>query len=101
MSLAYELSSTYPDIHLALRLGEDHLAHHRDAAFVEEHVFRATEPEPVHPEVPGHARLGRGVGVGPHPEVAGYYATRAGATDKWLHGMNKLQQRLEDKESTR
>lgn len=37
----------------------------------------------------------------PHPEVAGYYAARAGATDKWLHGMNKLQQRLEDKESTR
>ncbi|KXO92009.1 dehydrogenase [Tsukamurella pulmonis] len=37
----------------------------------------------------------------PHPEVAGYYATRAGATDKWLHGMNKLQQRLEEKESTR
>ena len=37
----------------------------------------------------------------PHPEVAGYYAVRATATDKWLHGMNKLQQRLETKEGDR
>ncbi|NMD56095.1 MULTISPECIES: SDR family NAD(P)-dependent oxidoreductase [Tsukamurella] len=37
----------------------------------------------------------------PHPEVGGYYAARASATDKWLHGMNKLQQRLETKETTR
>ncbi len=31
----------------------------------------------------------------PHPEVAGYYATRAVETDRWLNGMNKLQQRLD------
>jgi NAD(P)-dependent dehydrogenase (short-subunit alcohol dehydrogenase family) len=31
----------------------------------------------------------------PHPEVAGYYALRAGDTDKWLRGMNRLQQRIE------
>lgn len=31
----------------------------------------------------------------PHPEVAGYYAARAGDTDKWLRGMNRLQQRIE------
>ena len=31
----------------------------------------------------------------PHPEVAGYYAMRAGDTDKWLRGMNRLQQRIE------
>jgi NAD(P)-dependent dehydrogenase (short-subunit alcohol dehydrogenase family) len=31
----------------------------------------------------------------PHPEVARYYANRAGSTDRWLAGMNKLQQRLE------
>jgi NAD(P)-dependent dehydrogenase (short-subunit alcohol dehydrogenase family) len=31
----------------------------------------------------------------PHPEVAGYYALRAGDTDKWLHGMNRLQQRID------
>lgn len=34
----------------------------------------------------------------PHPEVADYYAVRATATDKWIHGMNKLQQRVEAKE---
>jgi NAD(P)-dependent dehydrogenase (short-subunit alcohol dehydrogenase family) len=31
----------------------------------------------------------------PHPEVAGYYANRAGDTDTWLDGMNRLQQKLE------
>ncbi|MGI5131351.1 SDR family oxidoreductase [Pseudonocardia sp. CA-107938] len=31
----------------------------------------------------------------PHPEVAGYYAGRAADTDRWLRGMNKLQQRLD------
>ncbi|QYJ02567.1 SDR family oxidoreductase [Nocardioides panacisoli] len=32
----------------------------------------------------------------PHPEVADYYAGRAAATDRWLGGMNRLWQRLED-----
>ncbi len=32
----------------------------------------------------------------PHPEVAGMYAGRATETDRWLRGMSKLQQRLED-----
>lgn len=31
----------------------------------------------------------------PHPEVATYYAARATQTDRWLGGMNKLQQRLD------
>ncbi len=31
----------------------------------------------------------------PHPEVADYYALRAGDTDTWLHGMNRLQQRID------
>ncbi len=31
----------------------------------------------------------------PHPEIAGYYAGRAADTDRWLRGMNKLQQRLD------
>ncbi|MDF0531276.1 SDR family NAD(P)-dependent oxidoreductase [Tsukamurella sp. 8F] len=31
----------------------------------------------------------------PHPQVAGYYATRAAHTDKWLAGMNKIQRGLE------
>ena len=32
----------------------------------------------------------------PHPEVAGYYTLRASDTDKWLHGMSHLQQRIEE-----
>ena len=32
----------------------------------------------------------------PHPEVAGMYAGRAAETDRWLRGMNKVQQRLEE-----
>jgi NAD(P)-dependent dehydrogenase (short-subunit alcohol dehydrogenase family) len=31
----------------------------------------------------------------PHPEVRGYYQLRAGNTDKWLRGMNRMQQRIE------
>lgn len=31
----------------------------------------------------------------PHAKVADYYANRATRTDRWLHGMNKLQQGLE------
>ncbi|WP_312867516.1 SDR family oxidoreductase [Amycolatopsis pithecellobii] len=31
----------------------------------------------------------------PHPEVADYYAARAGDTDRWLGGMNKLQRKIE------
>ena len=32
----------------------------------------------------------------PHPEVQGYYETRAGQTDRWLDRMNHLQQRCEE-----
>src|SRR5579859_2639737 len=32
----------------------------------------------------------------PHPEVRDYYAVRATDTDKWLRGMNRLQQRIEE-----
>jgi NAD(P)-dependent dehydrogenase (short-subunit alcohol dehydrogenase family) len=32
----------------------------------------------------------------PHPEVAEYYAKRALDTDRWLHGMRKLQRRLDE-----
>jgi len=31
----------------------------------------------------------------PHPQVAGYFAQRAADPDRWLSGMNRLQQRLE------
>ena len=32
----------------------------------------------------------------PHPEVAGYYALRAGDTDRWLRGMGRLQRRIDE-----
>lgn len=35
----------------------------------------------------------------PHPEVQGYYERRATNTDAWLAGMNRLQQRLEEREA--
>jgi hypothetical protein len=35
----------------------------------------------------------------PHPEVRDYYALRATDTDKWLRGMNRLQRRVEEKET--
>lgn len=31
----------------------------------------------------------------PHPEVSGYYSARAADTDRWLSGMNHLQQKLD------
>lgn len=31
----------------------------------------------------------------PHPEVADYYRARAGDTDRWLHGMRRIQCRLD------
>lgn len=33
----------------------------------------------------------------PHPEVATYYAARATDTDRWLDGMNRVQQHLDEK----
>lgn len=32
----------------------------------------------------------------PHPEVGGYYAARAADTDRWLRGMSRVQQHLEE-----
>ena len=34
----------------------------------------------------------------PHPQVADYYQLRAGDPDKWLRGMNRMQQRIEEVE---
>jgi NAD(P)-dependent dehydrogenase (short-subunit alcohol dehydrogenase family) len=34
----------------------------------------------------------------PHPEVRGYYEARARDTDKWLRGMSRMQQRIEEVE---
>ena len=54
----------------------------------------AIEPEVVAEAVWSAMADGRFL-VLPHPEVADYYAARAGDTDKWLRGMNRLQQRIE------
>jgi len=32
----------------------------------------------------------------PHPDVSGMYAGRAADPDRWLSGMNQIQQYLED-----
>ena len=32
----------------------------------------------------------------PHPEVADYYAARAADTDRWLAGMRRLQQKVDE-----
>jgi NAD(P)-dependent dehydrogenase (short-subunit alcohol dehydrogenase family) len=58
------------------------------------------ERDAIEPEQVGEA-LWRGMAEGrflilPHPQVHDYYGLRAGDTDKWLRGMNRLQQRLED-----
>ena len=34
----------------------------------------------------------------PHPEVRGYYEMRSGDPGKWLRGMNRMQQRIEEVE---
>jgi hypothetical protein len=34
----------------------------------------------------------------PHPQVHGYYGLRTGDTGKWLRGMNRMQQRIEEAE---
>ncbi|HTZ27211.1 MAG TPA: SDR family oxidoreductase [Streptosporangiaceae bacterium] len=54
----------------------------------------------IQPEAVADAVL-RGIADGrflilPHPEVAGMYAGRAAETDRWLRGMSKVQQRLEE-----
>jgi len=54
----------------------------------------ALTPEQVAEEVWAAAADDRFL-VLPHPEVAGYYAGRATDTDRWLGGMNRLQQALE------
>jgi NAD(P)-dependent dehydrogenase (short-subunit alcohol dehydrogenase family) len=55
----------------------------------------AIEPEQV-ADALWDAMTGGRFLVLPHPEVRDYYALRATDTDKWLRGMSKLQQRLEE-----
>jgi NAD(P)-dependent dehydrogenase (short-subunit alcohol dehydrogenase family) len=54
----------------------------------------AIEPEQVAEAVVEALADGRFL-ILPHPEVAQMYARRAADTDRWLHGMNKIQQRAD------
>lgn len=55
----------------------------------------ALEPEQVADAAVAAIEEGRFL-VLPHPEVAGYYAARATDTDRWLTGMRRLQQKVDD-----
>ncbi|HEY6297092.1 MAG TPA: SDR family oxidoreductase [Streptosporangiaceae bacterium] len=57
----------------------------------------AIEPEQVGDALAQALADGRFL-VLPHPEVQGYYAFRASDPDKWLRGMNRMQQRIEEVE---
>ena len=54
----------------------------------------AIEPEAVAEAVWSGIADGRFL-ILPHPEGRGDYALRASDTDKWLRGMNRLQQRID------
>jgi NAD(P)-dependent dehydrogenase (short-subunit alcohol dehydrogenase family) len=56
----------------------------------------AIEPEQVADAVIEAMADGRFL-ILPHPEVAGFYTTRAAEPDRWLRGMNKLQRAVEDR----
>jgi NAD(P)-dependent dehydrogenase (short-subunit alcohol dehydrogenase family) len=55
----------------------------------------AIEPEQVADALWDAVAEGRFL-VLPHPEVRDYYTLRAADTDKWLRGMSRLQQRIEE-----
>lgn len=55
----------------------------------------ALEPEEVAEAAVRAIEEGRFL-VLPHPEVAGYYAARATDTEKWLAGMRRLQQKVDE-----
>ena len=57
----------------------------------------AIEPERVADALLEGIAAGRFL-ILPHPEVRGYYELRASDTDKWLRGMNRMQQRIEEVE---
>ncbi|KDN86045.1 dehydrogenase [Kitasatospora cheerisanensis KCTC 2395] len=70
-----------------------------------EHGQVLLAPTAIEPAACAEAAL-RGMAAGeflilPHPEVAEYYAARATAPDRWLHGMNRLQQQIEARQETR
>jgi len=71
----------------------------RDSGLMEELLVAdgALTPEEV-AEVTWQALQDDRFLVLPHPQVAEYYRRRVEDTDRWLHGMNKAQQHLDQKE---
>jgi len=59
----------------------------------------AIEPEQVADALLAGVAEGRFL-ILPDPQVRDYYQMRAGDTDKWLRGMNRMQQRIEEVERT-
>jgi NAD(P)-dependent dehydrogenase (short-subunit alcohol dehydrogenase family) len=59
----------------------------------------AIEPEQVADALAAAMEVGRFL-VLPHPEVRDYYVHRATDTDRWLRGMSRLQQRIDDTNDT-
>ena len=57
----------------------------------------AIEPEQVAEALLAGMEAGRFL-ILPHPEVHGYYQMRAADPDRWLRGMNRMQQRIEEVE---
>jgi NAD(P)-dependent dehydrogenase (short-subunit alcohol dehydrogenase family) len=55
----------------------------------------AIEPEQVAGALLAGMETGRFL-ILPHPQVREYYSLRASDTDRWLRGMNRLQQRIEE-----
>lgn len=55
----------------------------------------ALEPEQVADAAVAAIEEGRFLAL-PHPEVAAYYAARATDTDRWLAGMRRLQQKVDE-----
>jgi NAD(P)-dependent dehydrogenase (short-subunit alcohol dehydrogenase family) len=58
-------------------------------------VKDAIEPEQVADALLAGMETGRFL-ILPHPQVREYYGLRASDTDRWLQGMNRLQQRIEE-----
>jgi NAD(P)-dependent dehydrogenase (short-subunit alcohol dehydrogenase family) len=67
-----------------------------DAGPLQELLSRDTalEPEAVADAAVAAISEGRFLAL-PHPEVAGYYAARAADPDRWLGGMRRLQQKVD------
>jgi hypothetical protein len=58
-------------VHASLAVaGHDHLLHHRQALFLEEHVLGAAQADALGAEAAGALGVARVVGVGPHAQAA-------------------------------